>query len=260
MVRLLVKFLAQAAIVAWPLVLPVLLGFSFVQSLPFRLVVDGKTELEPGVRILLSLLGLAAAFAYDTYEYYEPRRRAERFNKEYVETVVFEEFRQSVEAGNVELGDDVRINALMARRPPTVFPRYFSWLVWDGYSYSQGLHPDQGMWLLGRQGLSGQVLKRKKILDIDLRSSPVPTFTERYLTGDRFRLRWWQLDQTKHLTYILSVPMLKTTSPKPKLREKVVGVFNIDAVSDEGATWIAQNREKLGKFLRRHGKVLAELA
>lgn len=262
MLRLIAKFVGHAAVVLWPVILPVVVGFAFVQHLPFKLVADGKTELEPAARAALSLAGLMAAFAYDTYEYYAPRERAERFNKSYVETVVFAEFLANLSAGNVTLGEDVRINALLARRPPTIVPRFFSWLVWDGYSYTQGIHPDQTLRLLGFQGLSAQVLSEKKIRFADLRGRVLRSLSlsQKYLMCNEFRLTWWQLKRTEHLKYVLSVPMLKTVSPKPNLRENVVGVFNIDAVSDRGAAWIEQNQKALGTFLRLHGKVLAELA
>ena len=80
--------------------------------------------------------------------------------------------------------------------------------MWDGYSYSDGIHPDQKLLLLGFQGLSGRVLQGKRTQFADLRRLKLNQLKwhQRWLMMNDFRLTCWQLKRTEHLLYVLSVP------------------------------------------------------
>lgn len=264
MLKIVLRFLWRSVVLLWPFLLPFILKlagteFRFVDQLHLKIGADGKVSAEPWVRVALSFVMLAATFAYDLYEYYEPRNRAERFNKNYVTTVVFAAFKESLQGSNVNFGEDVRINALLAARPLYRLRR-FKWLVWDGYSYSQGIWPDAELGLWGFQGVSGKVMREKTRLSADLRGPPALTWADKYLLQNEYCLCSGQLKKTSHVQYILSVPMLKTLKETPTLRQSVVGVFNVDAVSGPGAAWVEKNAGSIAAFLLLHGKVLAELA
>ena len=60
---------------------------------------------------------------------------------------------------------------------------------------------------------------------------------------------------------MLSVPLVRRLGGSHNPRGKVVGVINLDAITEAGAAWLAdrQKRGELLQFLADHGGLLAFL-
>lgn len=111
------------------------------------------------------------------------------------------------------------------------------------------------------QGLCGQAFLRGKSAFADLRdiSQPNRPPSEVWPSGNDFYLFAWQLRRTSHIKAILSVPIFKQIEPPPNVRYRVVGVINLDAVSESGAAWLADDVKGTTKYLADYGTTLAYL-
>jgi hypothetical protein len=75
---------------------------------------------------------------------------------------------------------------------------------------------------------------------------------------NRYHLTKRQLRKTRHLTAVLSIPIVKRTEGlSPVYRQ--VGVINLDSDTEAGAALLEQNQQALAEYFTRFGKILAEL-
>ena len=58
---------------------------------------------------------------------------------------------------------------------------------------------------------------------------------------------------------IIRSPIFRTTKTDAMTRHKVVGVINVDAVSERGAEWVFRNQKILEAFFGNHGTTLVWL-
>lgn len=76
------------------------------------------------------------------------------------------------------------------------------------------------------------------------------------LRANEFRMWPWQMRRTKEVKYILSVPLFKASHGDSKTW-KVVGVINLDTITDEGAEFLKANEGRLATYFMEIGKVVA---
>jgi hypothetical protein len=111
------------------------------------------------------------------------------------------------------------------------------------------VHTDERLVLLSWQGVAGKALRGQPL---HVSSRPTrPTWR----VWDALWLFPWQVRSTLRVKAILSVPMVHDA----KGRRRVMGVLNLDAISDAGAAYIQQNQTELVRTLAGFGKYLARL-
>ena len=74
---------------------------------------------------------------------------------------------------------------------------------------------------------------------------------------ENFRLFSRQLRKTRHVRAVLSVPIFEQRLPSPNPRFRAIGVFNIDAVTDEGSDWLSKDRKSLTVYFADQAQLFA---
>ncbi len=239
--RVVVRFLAQALIVAAPWIA----AHAGVSGL-------GETNL----KVLLSMLGLCIVLGWDVVDLYIPREQLRRFGKDYADKLA-KQFEKP--APYPQLGTDVRINIMYV----AWFGMRFKWMANYGFVTSSRSYPDVHMCLARWQGAAGQAVALQDTVWVDLRdqSKAELTFAQRWFFGTEFRLWHSQFKRTAHVLAVLSVPIVRAVGTKQNPKPKIVGVINVDAVSAKGLEWLEnkETRQQLVTFLGDYGSFLAFL-
>ena len=239
--KILVRFLAQALVVAAPW-LAAHLGVSALS--------------ETNLKVLLSMVGLAIVLGWDVFDLYIPREQLRRFGKDYADKLS-KQFEKP--APYPQLGSDVRVNIMYVSWLGT----RFKWMANYGFVTSSRSYPDVHMFLARWQGAAGQAVAHGDTVWVDLRnqSQAKLTFKQRWLFGTEFRLWHSQFERTAHVLAVLSVPIVRAVGTKQNPRPKIVGVINVDAVSVKGLEWLENKdtRQQLVAFLGDYGSFLAFL-
>jgi hypothetical protein len=239
--RILITYLLKAASVAVPLFLPWLVRVPGLDHL------GEDADKKLGALVALSLLVIL--LVVDLTEHAVPRLRAQRVRDEYLDEIIKEHFRR----GRKHL----RFNVMMAKRR-----WYFLWLArafhWTASkNFDPGQHHDARLWLGAWQGVAGRALAEEEVLFVDFRKQNSTAPPSWWPWNNPFKLTRWQIERTKNLVAILSVPILMRRGTTGNESYVAVGVFNIDAVSEEGANWLASKWPELKKPLMRVGTLVA---
>lgn len=235
MIRIVLGYLLKAAVVAVPLLLPFFVAFATPAN-------------EKAIGAAVSVLMLTAILTLDLVEHAIPRYRAQKVREEYLNELVRGKFKRA--------SSHLRFNVMMARRR-----WYFLWLLrtfeWTASkNFEPGQHHDARLWLGCWQGVAGKTLQEQTALFVDFRKLPAVT-PSRWPWSNPFKLARWQLRRTRNVVAILSVPLLVERGSGGGRRYVPVGVFNVDAVTTQGADWLAAHCEELKKPLMRSGVLMA---
>ena len=252
--RLVIEYICRAAVVVAPLLVPKFMVLGVARFLPF---LQGKPEqqIEDTLRVAVSLLGLVGVFGFDIFNLYIPRQQARQFARDYFNRCIVEiRKRPDIPA----LGEHIRLNVLFA--PRLRFVRCFKWTANVGFEPPVGYSRDGHLWLFTWQGICGRALKLRETQFVDLRTLPI---NRHYWLAhicpmkENFRLFSRQLRKTRHVRAVLSVPIFEQRLPSPNPRFRAIGVFNIDAVTDEGSDWLSKDRKSLTVYFADQAQLFA---
>lgn len=157
---------------------------------------------------------------------------------------------------NVEghLSTNLRVNVMVASRWPLVFVRTFQWRASRGFA--PGAHRDARLWLTEYQGVAGLAFRAEAIQWYDLRTAP--QFTPSiWPWRNPFFLTRGQYQKTEVVKAVLSIPLVKRSGSSTNPVYERVGVLNVDAISDEGADWLAANQREVSEQLLGAGALMA---
>lgn len=208
-------------------------------------------------KVVLSLIALFLIFCWDAVELYIPRQRLRQLGKEYADKLAkkFEDPRYP------QLGTDLRLNVMYLRGLGPL--AWFRWVANYGFVNRSHTYPDAHMLLMRWQGVAGRAVGAGAPIWVDLRGQGKArlTFSERYLFKSPFRLWHTQFAATEQVLAVLSVPLILEAGSRPNPRARIVGVINLDAVSERGAEWLSdpEVRSEMLRFLADHGSFLAFL-
>jgi hypothetical protein len=148
-------------------------------------------------------------------------------------------------------GADLRMNVMYIRRAwwSLFLLRAFEMRGRKGFDTPGVVHADERLVLLSWQGVAGQALKGQPIAVSQLPAQPT------WRIWDALWMFPWQVRATLRVKAILAVPMVHDA----KGRRRVVGVVNLDAISDAGVAYIQQHQKVLVRTLAGLGKYLARL-
>ena len=209
------------------------------------------------VRTLVAFAILSVSFVYDAADFAAPALRAHELGKKFVARI---EKGVSPKQVGVSLGADIRVDVLVLGSPLPLLPLrlVFKWFANPGFV---GQHADNGMFLWRWQGLSGLARAERKSMFVDSAGLTKITAAAGWRSKEGLYLTKRQCRTTAHLRAILSVPLLREVQRKGSLLKKwkAVGVINVDAVSENGATWLVANRSLLEAYLLEEGALLADL-
>jgi hypothetical protein len=210
---------------------------------------------------IVALFGLVLVFGFDVYNLYLPKQNTRRFGQAFFDRVVEDFKRNNAPA----FGTDLRLNAMFLRKPRWLGrfnPLPLRWIANAGFDPAFGAARDGHIWIWGFQGVCGRTLRKRLPQFSDFRTvRPSDSWTSLFIPWrDNYRLFRWQIRRTDHVKAILSVPISvpDDNGSNPKIR--IIGVFNLDAVSDQGANWIANTQQQTTKYLSDNGQFLALLA
>ena len=213
-----------------------------------------KATIEKLVAAFFASLTIAGMTVYESIAHLWPRAQAKKFAFNYVGNIL-DQFSKSIDEQGLRMGDDLRVNVLFAKRCWFLILRRFTWFANRGFSAGQ---QDNGLWLLARQGLCGKAFRAEQTLASDLREAK-PSH-KWWPSQENLWLFRWQREKTRHLKAILSIPIFRMTKSDAMTRHKVVGVINVDAVSDRGAEWLLKNKKILEAFFGDRGTTLVWLS
>jgi len=210
-------------------------------------------------KISFSLFGVLLLAIWDFVDFYIPREHLRRFGKDYCDKLARTLRERPVPFP--KMGQDIRLNVLYVRG--FWFLSWFKWVANYGYTNSATIAPDLHMLLAKWQGLAGVAVRSCKPQWATLWTDTPPslTFAQRWLFRNTFRLWGTQLDRTAEVRAVLSIPLVRRLGGSHNPRGEVVGVMNLDAITEAGSAWLAdpQKRDELLKFLADHGGLLAFL-
>ncbi len=244
MLRLFFGYLAKALLVAVPLLTPQFASVPYVR----QMAIVGGDEKKAGA--LLSLVVLGLVFVYEAAERGIPRLDAARLRDDYL--------RQLVKKLPPEVARQLRFNVMIARRRwyMLFIGREFQWTASRGFDLC---HRDVKLWLAAWQGVCGAAFRDQQVKFVDLRGVPPLEASCWKFWQNPFRLFKWQLQRTQHVQAILSVPMVLKRGDGGNPSFVKVGVINVDAVTNDGAEFLAANWEQMRKPLLEAGALLGAI-
>jgi hypothetical protein len=213
-----------------------------------------KAQVELKVRLLVVVFAVILNTAAEIIDVYLPRKELREFRAEYLNAQC-ETWRDEI----FKKIPGIRVNALYVRRRwYWPFWRVFDWAWSNGFEPPHG-HLDANMPLACWQGISGQALKTKVAKSVFFVSAAAPpSFRESWLLGNSFRFTNFQIERTRNITGIISIPMLrKGRAASPSY--KAIGVFTIDACTPAASQFLIQNEVALVEYFFRIGKLLGSL-
>lgn len=207
-----------------------------------------RSTIERFVAAIFASVSIMVMTVYESIMHLWPRTQVRNFAEAYVKNAL-DDFEEEIAESGLRMATDLRVNVLFARW------HRFVWFANRGFT---GCHHDNNLWILRWFGLSGNALKEKNTIAVDLRG--------RTPSGGRWPRRenlWlfsWQARKTRHLKAVVSIPIFKETKKGAMTHHKAVGVINVDAVSDAGAEWILSNGPALEAFFGDRGTALVWLS
>jgi hypothetical protein len=184
-------------------------------------------ECKSEFRLGLVLAAFALKFVIDLVNYQFPLWQLAKFRRVYLDSSV----KPKWEELQKKYGDSIRINIMVARR------RW--WCAWCygtfDFEYPLGFstpnqHHDMKLILRWHQGVAGRAFKE---------GLPRAEYLSPDITEVNGKPPWGlsrrQSDKTKHVRWILSVPMFKEGKPGEVEKPKARGVINIDVTDDATA-------------------------
>jgi hypothetical protein len=217
------------------------------------------TLTEEARKVAFSLFGVLILAVWDFVDFYIPREHLRRFGKDYCDKLA--KTLRDRPAPFPKLGEEIRLNVLCVRG--FWFMSWFKWVANYGYTDNSTVAPDLHMFLAKWQGVAGVAVASGKPQWATLWTDTPPTFdfAQRWVFRNKFKLWGSQLDRTAEVRAVLSIPLVRRLGGTHNPRGKVVGVMNLDAISEAGVAWLAdpQKRHELLKFLADHGGLLAFL-
>jgi len=214
---------------------------------------------EESRKITFSVFGVLVLALWDFVDFYIPREHLRRFGKDYCDKLA--KTLRDRPAPFPRMGQDIRFNVLYVRG--VWWCSWFKWVANYGYTDSANIAPDLHMWLATWQGVAGVAVASRKPQWATLWADKPPSFTfaQRWTLRNKFKLLGPQLDRTAEVRAVLSIPLVRRLGGSHNPRGKVVGVMNLDAITEAGAAWLAEphKRDELLKFLADHGGLLAFL-
>ena len=201
-----------------------------VEPLGWRLITGQKQEVELILRLIIVVAAFAILFVYEAVVYWIPKQDLMRFRKEYIDLEV-EDWRQ-------QLHQDIRVNLMYVRRrwyTLWLLPS-FEWTWNDGFAPH---HEDTNMWMCAWQGVCGKAYRSKRP---QFASFPPGGYhslgwKEKWLLMNPYHLTKRQLRKTRHLTAVLSIPIVRRTEGLSPVYKRV-GVINLDSDTAAGATML----------------------
>ena len=250
-----IKFILKLGIVVSPFVLVPFIA-SHKIDVPWigASLATGGARAEKIVSAIMAAISIAGIAAYETVTHLRPRVQAKQFSVCFVENML-DEFAESIKPFNVAVGQDLRVNITLSRRC-FLFP-FLSRFFWFANRGFGGGHRDNGQWLFTFQGLCGRAFRHRQVLAVDLRKAESESW---WPSAGNFWLSCGQRKKTRHLKAIVSIPLFKEIRTDAMTHHKVVGVINVDAVSERGAEWLLTNRERLENFFGDRGTTLVWLS
>jgi hypothetical protein len=251
--RLIFRYLAQALFVLSPFIAPIALQQPRLRALVVQLFGTATPPPEQ-TRAAISFVFLATVFVYDALDLYIPRESRRRFRNRYLKAR-FAELQEN-------LHTDVRINVMFVRRRWFLaFIPYFEWTA--NHGFKAGRDRDNKLGFFIWQGVCGKAYRSGLVTWEDLRGSRNDwtrmNWGEKFLFRNQYALAYWQLAKTRSVKGILSVPIFRQKGEHPNADWRAVGVINVDAITTEGADWLAANHPEWRDFFLDLGTTLAEL-
>jgi hypothetical protein len=258
--RLILEYIARALPVAAPLLIPKdypPVSWVIKALEHFKIPKPADSQLQA----IVALCGLVLVFGFDVYNLYIPKQDSRRFGKAFFDRMV----KDFTDQGAPKFGRDLRMNVLLLRWPKrlgrfNILP--LRWVANVGFDPAFGVNADAHFWIWGFQGVCGRALRKGFPQFSDLRTEKPrdATWSLFFPSRENFRLFRWQIRRTGHLKAILSVPINRPDDSPTNPRLRIVGVVNLDAVSDDGADWLKKEREQTTKYLSDHGQFLTYLS
>lgn len=221
-----------------------------IQVWNWKLLEGPRQEVEVGLRIAIVMTAFLVLFLHEAVTYWLPKQALLRFRKEYID-LEKDEWRK-------KLHPDIRINLMHVKhRWYALWLPVFEWTWNDGFAPH---HEDANMWMCAWQGACGKAYrsKRPQFASLEPGSYKQLEWYEKWLLMNPYHLTKRQLRKTRHLTAVLSIPIVrKTEGLSPVFRR--VGVINLDTETASGADLLRDNQQELAEFFLRFGKIFAAL-
>jgi len=258
--RLIFEYLARALPVAVPLLLPKHYPpVSWASNLLVYLGFQKPPDDQLGAAV--ALFGLILVFIFDFFNLYLPMQKTRQFGDAFFERIV-----QDFEQNNApRFGTDLRLNVMFLRKPRLLgrfHPFPLRWVANRGFNPAFGAARDLHIPLWGFQGVCGRTLRKRlpQFADFRMHQLDDSCSSAFFPLRANYRLFRWQIRRTEHVKAILAVPICLPDGGPPNPRLKIIGVMNLDAISDAGAEWIVRTREQSVKYLTDNGQFLTLLA
>jgi hypothetical protein len=211
-------------------------------------------------KVAFSLFGVLVLAIWDFVDFYIPREHLRRFGKDYCDKLA--KTLRERPAPFPKMGEDIRLNVLYVRG--LWLFSWFKWVANYGYTDNATIAPDLHLLLAKWQGVAGVAVASCKPQWATLWTDAPPSsfsFAQRWAFQTKFKLWGPQFERTAEVRAVLSIPLVRRLGGYHNPRGKVVGVMNLDAITEPGAAWLAdpQKRGELLKFLADHGGLLAFL-
>jgi hypothetical protein len=208
-----------------------------------------KDQVEFNLRIAIAAFLFAVSIVTEWKTVGQPLERVRTFRKTYLDNEYDKGWKTSLGAG-------IRLNVMYLRKG------LFFRSAWNKGFAPPKYHWDAGMVLLRWQGVAGQAFQLANTgasrglgfgyAEYDLGNPDVMK---------TFRLTRGQLNRTKHVLAVLSIPMLrKITTREGGEKFKCVGMINVDAVTTDAAKVIKNNEAALIEAFAQVGRYLSDLS
>jgi len=257
--RLILEYVARMLPIALPLFLPTdyLPSHAHIRALFAAIGLSDPTDAQ--VRGVGAMVGLMLVFVFDFFNLYLPKEEARRFAKLFFDRLVYEFSDEDAPA----FGSDLRMNVLFIRAPRWIGKRILPlrWAANVGFAPAFGNNSDAHFWIWGFQGVCGRAIRKGFPQFSDLRGEIMYDRWSSMVIPWRVNFRFfrWQIRRTAHVKAVLSVPIHAQTAPSPNPKMRLLGVVNLDAVSDGGADWLVKTHKGTAEYLCDQVQFLAYL-
>jgi hypothetical protein len=231
LLKIVVEYVCQMLVVAVPLYGSLLAG------------APGLGWLADGTKRSVVSVGLfTALFVFEARDAYTTGVGVDEFLRDYVRAL-------DLGIPSEHWGRDLRLNAMYLRRS---WWSFFLLPVFEirgrkGFDAPGVVFADEQLTLLAWQGVAGRARLGEPQYVLN------PSGRRTWRIWENFWLLPSQVSRTAKVRAVLSVPMVR----EARGRRHVIGVLNLDAVSQAGARYIDRNQRQLTLALASFGKLLA---